>query len=130
VISRAASGEVRLDVAGIVRAEGGGPASLTTPLAATTAVGVPLSIAWADEVTLAVLAPRDTASSPVPQLITVGGSTAELNPPSDEPTSMTAGRTLYELYMTGASGGLYLFTPQGRIWTSQAGAARAVTFGA
>jgi hypothetical protein len=75
-----------------------------------------------------MLAPSADSVKPVPFLITVGGSTAELNPPSDEPTSMAAGRTRYELYMTGTSGGLYLFTPQGRIWTSQASAARAVTF--
>jgi hypothetical protein len=116
---------VQLVVAGLDKSAGGRVWTLNTPKAVAVLADVPLSVAWAGEAALAVLAPSEAGGTPVPSLVAIGGETSVLNLPGDTPTSLAGGHSLYELYLTGANGGLYQFTRQGRIWSGVTQGAKA-----
>ncbi|MCL1898352.1 MAG: LpqB family beta-propeller domain-containing protein [Micrococcales bacterium] len=119
-------GTTRLDLVGIERANGA-PFRLGEPLTITSLPGKPASIAWYDQVTLAVLAPTELGPATV-QLIGVGSASQVLGAPSDPSTSLAAGRASDGLYVTGEAGGLFEYDPQALVWTSVATGARAVTY--
>ncbi|MDR2253256.1 MAG: GerMN domain-containing protein [Bifidobacteriaceae bacterium] len=118
----------RLVVTGIVRRQGAVPWRLTAPLEAGLMAGPVSSLNWEDGLTLTMLAPLQAGGEPTPAVFTVGGDLSYLLPPTDPPASLASGRTAEEIYTAGSAGGLFSYSPRGRVWTSLGGGARAVTF--
>ena len=122
----AAGGSVRLDVAGIERADGV-PSRLNGPLEVARFDVTPEDFAWYDQTTVAVLAATETGPVTV-HLAGLGSTTQPLTPPLDPATSLAAGRGSEALFITGEAGGLFEYNPRALRWTSVATGARAVTY--
>jgi hypothetical protein len=117
----------RLVVTGIVRGEGGVPWRLTGPLEVGAVAGPVASLSWCDDLTLAFLAPASQGGTAAPALFTVGGDVEFLKAPTDAPASLASGRGPDEIFAAGEAGGLFSYSARGRVWSSLAGAARALT---
>jgi len=127
VLSEATGGgAVRLDVAGIERADGV-PSRLNGPLEVARFEVVPEDFAWYDQTTVAVLAATETGPVTV-HLAGLGSTTQPLTPPLDPATSLAAGRGSEALFITGEAGGLFEYNPRALRWASVATGARAATY--
>jgi hypothetical protein len=102
VVSRSA-GQPVVDVAGVVRDELGVPVGVTEPLSIGTGVGAAVSVAWIDEVTVAVLGEESESSSAPLWLVTVGGASTAY-PSVLNSVDMTARHGESSLVLVDASG--------------------------
>jgi hypothetical protein len=120
------NGETRLVVTGIVRSEGAVPWRLTGPLDIARLAGPVTSLGWADGLTLAFLARPAGSDDPAPALLVVGGDIDFLKSPTDLPVALACGTGTDQLFASGKTGGLYAYSPRGRVWSSLAGGSKAV----
>jgi hypothetical protein len=111
VVSRDQAGGVNLEVAAVARGEGRVPTALGEPIAVASFPVAPGAVAWADEVSLAVLASAQPEVAPTPRLVTVGGTTTELRSPGragDPAVAVASGVSVRDVYAGTASGELFL----------------------
>jgi hypothetical protein len=123
---QSADGAAELLVAGVTRGERSAPTRLTDPLAAGRVGASLTSLTWADDVALAFLAVPTGDDEPAPAVLTVGGDVTFLKSPTDPPAAVAAGLGITQIYASGRSGGLFGYSPRGRIWASLASGTRAV----
>lgn len=121
VVSSAADGSRRLDVAGVVRDSAARPVALAAPRGAGQVLVDVRDVSWADRTNLAVLAGRDGALRPYQ--VEVGGLVTALAPVADA-ASIWAGDGLRAVYLTTVAGRVLVRSGSG--WRTL-GAGSAVT---
>jgi len=119
VVTRDGAGAVTLEVAAVVREDGGRPVALTDPMLAAVFTQAPVGVVWSSDIDIAVLVPVNEDEPPVPRVITVGGLSSDLRDPGgagDPSVAITASPTTLEIYVAVSSGALYMRS--GARWTA------------
>lgn len=109
------TGGYSLVAAGIVRGSGGVPTALTQPTELGLGDGVPISVAWTDELTVAVLASSSGDATSIAEQ-TIGGTTTTTTGPASGRTIVGAGGLSRFLVLTEAGA---LQAPTGTGWQTQ-----------
>ena len=97
LVSVAADGSSRLDVAGVVRADGGGPAALAQPWQVGQSLPSVTDVSWADRTTLVVIG--GSAGQRQPYQVEVGGVVSAMQKVSGA-VGVSAGSGLSSIYLT------------------------------
>lgn len=124
VVVSAVDGDVRVDVAAVVAAEGT-PTALGEPLRIGRRIAGAGAAVWVDQQTVAVLGRTGTAAVDTVLLTPVGGPTSAL-PAVDGAVSLASGKGDRLLYVATAAG--ELFARNGLGWTSTVRGVRDPTF--
>ncbi|WP_426562280.1 LpqB family beta-propeller domain-containing protein [Angustibacter sp. McL0619] len=121
VVSAAADGSTRLDVAGVVRGDSGRPTSLAQPWQVGQSLASVSDVSWADRTTLVVLGGQSGQRQPYQ--VEVGGEVSAL-PKLPSAVGVMAGSGVSSVYLTLANG--HVVVRAGSGWRDL-GAATSVT---